>query len=71
MQGILPSSIGYKYSKVPTGNGKPGKSWNVRILFSRPGKAWNLIFGPLVESHEKLKFLFGRLVAAGNKARIM
>ena len=24
------------------GHGKPGKSWNFRISFSRPGKSWNL-----------------------------
>ena len=29
-----------------TGDGKPGKSWNLRILFSTPGKSWNLIVGP-------------------------
>ena len=28
------------------GHGKPGKSWNLNISFSRPGKAWNLIVGP-------------------------
>ena len=27
------------------GNGKPGKSWNFRISFSRPGKSWNLSVG--------------------------
>ena len=25
-----------------TGHGKPGKSWNLRILFSRPGKSWKI-----------------------------
>ena len=24
------------------GHGKPGKSWNLRISFSRPGKSWKL-----------------------------
>ena len=24
------------------GHGKPGKSWNFRISFSRPGKSWDL-----------------------------
>ena len=24
------------------GHGKPGKSWNFRISFSRPGKSWKL-----------------------------
>ena len=28
------------------GLGKPGKSWNLRILFSRPGNSWNLIVSP-------------------------
>ena len=27
------------------GHGKPGKSWNFRISFSRPGKSWNLGVG--------------------------
>ena len=27
------------------GHGKPGKSRNLQISFSRPGKAGNLIFG--------------------------
>ena len=27
------------------GHGKPGKSWNLRILFSRPGKSWNFMVG--------------------------
>ena len=34
------------FVRVRTGLGKPGKSWNLRILFSRPGKSWNLIVGP-------------------------
>ena len=29
--------------RVRTGHGKPGKSWNLIISFSRPGKSWNLI----------------------------
>ena len=29
-----------------TGHGKPGKSWNLSISFSRPGKTWNLIVSP-------------------------
>ena len=55
------------FVRVRTGLGKPGKSWNLRILFSRPGKSWNLIVGPW-ESW-KIKALFGRLVTAGDKAR--
>ena len=27
------------------GHGKPGKSWNFMISFSRPGKSWNLGVG--------------------------
>ena len=27
------------------GHGKPGKSWNFMISFSRPGKSWNLHVG--------------------------
>ena len=27
------------------GHGKPGKSWNLIISFSRPGKSWNLGVG--------------------------
>ena len=34
------------FFRVRTGHGKPGKSWNLRILFSTPGKSWNLIVGP-------------------------
>ena len=33
-------------NRVHTGHGKPGKSWNLRISFSRPGKSWNLFIGP-------------------------
>jgi len=28
--------------RVHTGPGKPGKSWNFSISFSRPGKSWKL-----------------------------
>ena len=31
--------------RVRTGHGKPGKSWNLMISFSRPGKSWNLGVG--------------------------
>ena len=31
--------------RVRTGHGKPGKSWNFIISFSRPGKSWNLVVG--------------------------
>ena len=47
--------------KVGTGHGKHGKSWNLRISFSRPGKSWNLIFCPW--RPWKIEVLFGRLVA--------
>ena len=32
-------------SRVPTGHGNPGKSWNFTISFSRPGKSWNVNTG--------------------------
>ena len=32
-------------ARVRTGHGKPGKSWNLIISFSRPGKSWNLDLG--------------------------
>ena len=53
---IAPKSLLFS---VRRGHGKPGKSWNVRISFSKPGKSW------------KTKVLFGRLVTADDKARIM
>ena len=31
--------------RVRTGHGKPGKSWNFVISFSRAGKSWILIVG--------------------------
>ena len=36
----------YSFYRVRTDHGKPGKSLNLRILFSRPGKSWNSIYGP-------------------------
>ena len=30
-----------KSIRVCTGHGKPGKSWNLRISFSRPGRSWD------------------------------
>ena len=35
--------------RVSTGHGKPWKSWNVRVSFSRPVKSWKFIVG--MESH--------------------
>ena len=32
------------YNRVSTSHGKPGKSWNIVILFSRPGKSLKIIF---------------------------
>ena len=40
--------------RVRTRYEKPGKAWNLKMLFSRPGKSWNLI--DLLEIHGKLKF---------------
>lgn len=34
---------------VHMGHGKPGKPWNLRILFSRPGKSWKLVITKLME----------------------
>ena len=34
------------YYKVPTGPGKPGKSWNFIMAFSRTGKSWKNATGP-------------------------
>ena len=33
------------HNRVRTGHGKPGKSWNLLISFSRPGKSWKLGVG--------------------------
>ena len=55
--------------RVRTGHRKPGKSWNLRISFSRPGKSRNLIVGP--RKSWKIKVLFVRLVTADDKARTM
>ena len=38
--------VGVSRYRVRTGHGKPGKSLNLRISFSRPGKSWNLIVRP-------------------------
>ena len=57
------------FDRVRTGHGKPGKSWNLRISFSRPGNSWGLIFGPW--KSWKIEVLFGRLVTADDKAWVM
>ena len=36
----------YVQKRVRRGHGKPGKSWNLRLSFSRPGKSCNSIVGP-------------------------
>ena len=41
---ISVDSLTYTF-RVRTGHGKPGKSWNLIISFSRPGKSWNLGLG--------------------------
>ena len=33
-------------SRVRTGPGKPGKSWNFVVAFSRTGKTWKKATGP-------------------------
>ena len=57
-------------NRVCTGHGKPGKSWNSGISFSRPGKSWNLIVGPGKSC--KIKDLYNRSVTAvdHDKARL-
>ena len=35
----------YTSIRVHTDHGKPAKSWNLTISFSRPGKSWNLSMG--------------------------
>ena len=39
------SPISNSSSRVCTGHGKPGKSWNLSISVSWLGKSWNLILG--------------------------
>ena len=60
-------TIKKRFTGFCTGHGKPEKSWNLSISFSRPGKAWNLIVGPW--GSWKIKILFDRLVTADDKAR--
>ena len=55
--------------RVCTCHGKPGKSWNLSISFSRPGKSWNLIVGPW--RSWKIEVLFDSLVTVDGKARTM
>ena len=33
-------------SRVRMGPGKPGKSWNFIVAFSRTGKSWKMATGP-------------------------
>ena len=40
----IPSS--YSEHRVRMGPGKPGKSWNFILAFSRPGKSWKKATGP-------------------------
>ena len=37
---------GSALTRVRTGRGKPGKSWNFIIAFSRTGKSWKKATGP-------------------------
>ena len=41
----LPGQI-QKNVRVRTGPGKPGKSWNFIMAFSRTGKSWKKATGP-------------------------
>ena len=54
----------HQLSRVRTGHGKPGKSWNFRISFSRPGNSCNLSVGHgkswkrwLLKSKKKIGFI--------------
>ena len=52
------------YTRVRTGPGKPGKSWNFILAFSRTGKSWKkpLVLessGNLLNSSKKYK-VYGR-----------
>jgi len=42
--------------RVCTGPGKPGKSWNFTVAFSRTGKSWKRATGPgnLLNSSKKI-----------------
>ena len=40
---VCPSKVLYR---VRTGPGKPGKSWNFILAFSRTGKSWKKATGP-------------------------
>jgi len=35
-----------KFNRVRTGPGKPGKSWNFIVAFSRTAKSWKRATGP-------------------------
>ena len=43
---IWRKSVGGLFSRVRTGPGKPGKSWNFSIVFSRTGKSRKVTTGP-------------------------
>ena len=43
-EGTLPRQ--FEYYRVRTGPGKPGKSWNFVVTFSRTGKSWKKATGP-------------------------
>ena len=42
---ILFGADGFIHRVCTPGHGKPGKSWNLRISFSRPEKSWNFMVG--------------------------
>jgi len=44
VQGVI--SVVNSLSRVRTGPGKPGKSWNLVMAFSRTGKSWKKATGP-------------------------
>ena len=43
LRGASVADVGYR---VRTGPGKPGKSWNFILAFSRTGKSWKKTAGP-------------------------
>ena len=68
---VILTRLVFTNSRICSGHGKPAKSWNLRISFSRPGKSWNLIIIFEPWKSWKIKVLFGSLVTTDDKARIM
>ena len=43
---LVAAMISFSSGRVRTGPGKPGKSWNFIMAFSRTGKSWKKATGP-------------------------